>query len=112
MPFENSLAHAFRVGSIRAHAPAAGGVYGISNSREWIFIGGSENIQSALIGHLNERDSLLARSHPTGFVFELVWPEWQVERCRRLIIEYSPLCNGARTEPPATRQSRFAKERW
>src|SRR5688572_20118366 len=97
MPFENSLAHSFTVGSIRAHAPALPGVYGISNSREWIYIGYSENIQGTLINHLQERDSQLVRSRPTGFVFELAWAERQSERCGRLIQEYAPLCNHAAT---------------
>jgi hypothetical protein len=69
-------------------------VYGISNSREWIFIGSTDNIQSALIDHLQERESQLARSRPTGFVFELAWAERQSERRGRLIREYAPLCNG------------------
>jgi hypothetical protein len=98
MPFENSLAHSFVPGSIRAHAPAAGGVYGISNAREWIFIGYAENIQSALMEHLHDRDSLLVRSRPTGFVFEITSPERSSDRFRRLIQEYAPLCNNALTQ--------------
>lgn len=111
MPFENSLAHAFTPASIRAHAPPVGGVYGISNSREWIYIGHSDNIQAALMDHLGHRESVLIRNSPTGFVYELSWPERQNERCQRLIREYSPTCNhnGNDTEPAG--QRRRLKER-
>lgn len=111
MPFENSLAHAFTAGSIRAHAPALGGVYGISNAREWLYIGYSDNIQGALMAHRQERDSLLVRSGPTGFVFELSWPETQTERCQKLIREYGPVCNQNGFDPRRAAESRFIKER-
>jgi hypothetical protein len=105
VPFENSLAHAFTAGSIRAHAPTLPGVYGISNSRQWIFIGYTNNIQGTLISHLHETDSQLVRNRPTGFVFELAWPEQQNERCGRLIREYAPVCNNA--APRASRKDRI-----
>jgi hypothetical protein len=111
MPFENSIAHAFTALSIRAHAPAMGGVYGISNAREWLYIGQSENIQSTLMNHLQERDSLLVRSSPTGFVYEVSWPERQSERCSRLIREYAPTCNQGGFETRSAVQNRFPKER-
>jgi hypothetical protein len=101
VPFENSLAHAFTTGSILAHAPTLPGVYGISNSRQWIFIGYTENIQGTLMSHLQETDSQLVRSRPTGFVFEIAWAERQSERCGRLIREYAPVCNN-----PSPRNSR------
>ena len=97
MPFENSLAHAFTPGSIRAHAPTQPGVYGISNSREWLYIGYTDNIQGTLMEHLQERESSLVRSLPTGFVYELALPEQQSDRCGSLIREYAPVCNGARS---------------
>jgi hypothetical protein len=105
VPFENSLAHAFTAGSIRAHAPTLPGVYGISNSRQWIYIGHTDNIQGTLFSHLQERESQVGRSRPTGFVFELAWPEQQNERCGRLIREYAPVCNEA--APRGLRKDRF-----
>jgi hypothetical protein len=94
MPFEFSVARAFKVTSIRAHAPASPGVYGISNALEWIFVGQSDNIQMSLLRHLTDPDqtSLIGRQ-PTGFAFELCGAERQADRCERLILEYSPVCN-------------------
>lgn len=92
MPFANPSARAFTAWSIRANAPALPGVYGISNSREWILISVSENIQGSLLDHLRTDASVLDRS-PSGFVFEICYPEAQGSRCERLIREYSPVCN-------------------
>ena len=93
MPFEYSVARAFSLLSIRAHAPSAPGVYGISNAREWIYIGRSDNIQNALMHHLTARDPTLAGRRPTGFAFEVCEPDSQAARCERLIVEYAPVCN-------------------
>lgn len=112
MPFENSLAHAFTAGSIRAHAPTASGVYGISNAREWLYVGASDNVQGALLAHLQDTESPLARCRPAGFVFEVCWPGQQLERCDRLTREYSPVCNQYRPSGTHTfSRSKFGKER-
>lgn len=94
MPFENYLARAFTLPSIRTNAPALPGVYGISNGREWIYIGLSENIQGSLLRHLTE-DNSIREKRPAGFVFEICLPERQRIRCDRLIREYRPVCNNS-----------------
>ena len=91
MPFEYSLPHAFSIRSIRAHAPAVSGVYGISNSREWIYIGQSDDIQGRLMDHLTELT--LRRREPTGFVYEVCEPSERTIRQNRLVVEYEPVCN-------------------
>jgi hypothetical protein len=111
MPFENSLAHAFTPISIRAHAPAAGGIYGISNARQWIYIGFADNIQGALMSHLYKPDSVLSRTRPTGFVYELAWPEHYSGRTERLIREYAPVCNRGEADRSSPSSS-FTKERY
>ena len=111
MPFEGSLAHAFTVGSIRAHAPTSGGVYGITNSTEWLYIGYSDNIQGALMTHLQDRGSRLALCRPAGFVFESSWGERQVDRCQRLIHEYTPSCNERSPSRTASARARLQEER-
>ena len=94
MPFENSVAHAFRATSIRAHAPARPGVYGISDSRDWIMICCSANIQGTLMEHLREPDTFFAGRRPTGFVYEIcVSSDVQAARHHRLVEQYAPLCN-------------------
>jgi len=93
MPFENCTAHAFTLNSISAHAPAAPGVYGITNAQEWIYIGVTEDIRSMLLGYLRERGTPIMQRRPSGFVFE-VRDEWErVNRQNILVREYEPVCN-------------------
>jgi hypothetical protein len=93
MPFQFSLGHAFVTRSIRAHAPATSGVYGISNRREWLLIGSSNNIQATLLEYSAENSSELNAHEPTGFNFEVCGPGDFDSRQRRLIHEYHPICN-------------------
>jgi hypothetical protein len=52
MPFEQFTPRSFTPISVRANAPTASGIYGISNAREWIFIGETDNIQASLFARL------------------------------------------------------------
>ena len=92
MPFEQ-LPKSFTPVSVRANAPAASGIYGISNAREWIFIGATDNIQASLLHDLQQGDSALLKRFPTGFVFELCGAGDRRARQDRLILEYEPVCN-------------------
>jgi hypothetical protein len=93
MPFEQFTPRSFTPVSVRANAPAASGIYGISNAREWIFIGETDNIQASLLHDLHQGDSALLRRSPTGFVFELCESAARRARQDRLIREYEPVCN-------------------
>jgi hypothetical protein len=93
MPFEFPLPHAFSNVSIRAYAPAAPGVYGISNARQWIYIGKTDNIQEQLLQHLAEVGTRIKAHVPTGFTYEVCLWEVRTERHDRLVIEYDPVCN-------------------
>jgi hypothetical protein len=95
MPFGNPMARAFTASSIRMNAPAMPGVYGIANSREWIFISSSENIQGSLIDHLAE-DTYIRDRQPTDITYEVCSAERHATRCERLIREYAPVCNESR----------------
>ena len=46
MPFEEPISRPLTSVGVHAYAPAVSGVYGISNAREWIYIGETDNIQS------------------------------------------------------------------
>ena len=70
MPFENRFARSFTALSIEREAPAASGVYGISNSRHWIYIAESENIRASLMEQLANFSGVTNES-PAGFSFEL-----------------------------------------
>jgi hypothetical protein len=71
----------------------ASGVYGISNAREWIYIGETENIQGTLLGHLQDFDTSIMKRQPTGFVFEVCDGTRRPTRQDRLVLEYEPICN-------------------
>jgi hypothetical protein len=79
------------------YAPTSSGVYGISNAREWIYIGESDNIRGALLGHLKDLYAALMKRQPTGFVFEVCDGTRRTARQDRLVLEYEPACN--RTAP-------------
>lgn len=93
MPFGNPVPHAFTYNGIQMHAPAASGVYGISNSREWIYIGQTDDILGSLISHLQGSGVGIMNRHPSGFVFEVRGPADRSVRQDRLVAEYSPVCN-------------------
>src|SRR5260370_37740 len=93
MPFANRGGYSFSSISIRKNAPASSGVYGLSNGREWIFVGVTDNIQGALLGHLQETSTLLKTRTPTGFSFELCSPADGLTRQNRLVLEMEPVCN-------------------
>jgi len=95
MPFEQCFPRALTPASVRAYAPAASGMYGISSAREWIYISETASIQSALLLHLDDRNTALMKSQPTGFVYEVCNPESWQSRKNRLILEYGPRFNRA-----------------
>jgi hypothetical protein len=92
MPFANFGGYSFSPASIRKNAPESGGVYGISNSREWLLVGTSDNIQAALLSLLVEPGASLRAHIPTGFTFELCESD-RLTRQQRLIFEMKPVCN-------------------
>ena len=98
MPFEQLIPLPFTSRDVQAHAPAASGVYGISNAREWIYIGQTENIQGALLDHLQDLHAALMQRQPTGFVFEVCDGARRPARQDRLVLEYEPRFN--RHSPP------------
>jgi hypothetical protein len=93
MPFEQAIPRNFTTGDVKVYAPAKSGVYGISNAREWIYIGVTGNIRSALLTHLQEAGTSLMKRLPTGFVFEVCDDAQHQRRQDRLVLEYEPTCN-------------------
>jgi hypothetical protein len=93
MPFEQFTPRSFTPVSVRANAPTASGIYGVSNAREWIFVGETDNIQASLLKDLQQGNSALLKRLPTGCVFELCVAAERRARQDRLILEYEPLCN-------------------
>ena|SRR5579871_3480106 len=101
MPFEQITPRPFTHGAILNYAPATTGIYGISNAREWIYIGETDDIRQTLLEHLGDQNTSLMKHHPTGFVFEICGTGGRVARQNRLRTEYGPACNG-----PSSRSAR------
>lgn len=95
MPFEQRIPLPFLPIAVQTHAPASPGVYGISNAREWIYIGSTDNIQNALLAHLQDLHTSMMRRQPTGFVFEVCNAADRSSRQDRLVLEYEPIFNRA-----------------
>ena len=93
MPFEGYGGFAFSPASVHRNAPALPGVYGLSNAKEWVYVGSAPDVQAALIAHLRERDTELARQSPKGFTFEVCDPGQHAGRQSRLVGELTPVCN-------------------
>ena len=66
MPFADCAARSFTIPSVRKNAPELSGVYGLSNAREWLFVGQGNNIRAQLLEHLNEVDTALMTQKPKG----------------------------------------------
>lgn len=92
MPFEHHGSRAFTVTSVLKNAPAASGVYGLSNAREWIYVGEGANLQGCLLAHLRGAGPALSRT-PTGFTYELSRSVDRVARRNRLALELDPVRN-------------------
>ncbi len=93
MSFVEGAARAFTAVSVRKNAPESSGVYGLSNGREWIFIGEASNIRERLMEHLEENDTALTNRRPTGFTFEECSPGDRVFRQDALVRRFEPFCN-------------------
>jgi hypothetical protein len=93
MPFDQFIPRPLNQVAVHRYAPATSGVYGISNAREWIYIGETDNLKGTLLAHVQELDTPLVKRQPTGFVFEVCDHAGRPARQDRLVLEYEPTCN-------------------
>jgi hypothetical protein len=93
MPFRECAGRSFNIASIQNNAPASPGVYGLSNAREWLFVGQGNNIREHLLDHLKEVGTVLSAQNPTGFTFELCSAGERIGRRDALVRELTPRCN-------------------
>ena len=93
MPFEPPFPRSFSASTIRAHAPASSGVYGISSSTEWIYIGDADDMQAALLEYLSEPSTLPRDRQATGFFCEPCPLARRPARRETLVREFSPTGN-------------------
>lgn len=112
MPFTNHANRAFTLVSVEKNAPAASGVYGLSNNRQWIYVGETADIQAELLMHIRYPHEFLRDHSPSGFTYELSSAEHRIERQNRLIFELEPLGNRLvgqlSTRPSLTRAAQNA----
>jgi hypothetical protein len=104
MPFKNSFGRVLTALTIEREAPEASGVYGISNSRRWLYIAETENIRASLMDYLAEADAN-SQDPAAGFSFELSPAYSRTARRDRLIAELAPLQNQAPTAASRRRGS-------
>jgi len=90
MPFEQRTPRQLTANGIRTYAPDASGVYGISNAYEWIYIGQSDDIRTALLTHLRDDAGILATRGYVGFVYERCAEAYRPDRQQQLMNEYTP----------------------
>jgi hypothetical protein len=107
MPFDQITPRPFTSEGVHTYAPQSPGVFGISNAREWIYIGHAANIQSALLDCFGDLGSALMRKQPRGFVYEVCDQSRFVSRQDRLVLEYEPVCN---RRSPAARSPHRRKD--
>ncbi len=93
MPFERIIPRPLTKLGVNTYAPSVAGVYGISNSSEWVYIGETDNIQATLLEYLGNPHTSIMRRIPTGFVHEVCEGTKRVSRQDRLVLEYEPACN-------------------
>jgi len=93
VPFENHGNRPFTATSVDKNAPAASGVYGLSNARRWILVGETANIQAELRKHLQHPSDVLREHIASGYTYELSPAEYRVERQNQLIRELAPAGN-------------------
>jgi hypothetical protein len=94
MSFQGGFPRTFSNASIRAHAPAMSGVYGISNGREWILIQAADDIQADLLQH--GQSARVSELHPTGFSYEVCDASIRDWRRKALVKQYVPVYESAR----------------
>jgi len=93
MPFDQFTPRSLTPASVLANAPAASGIYGVSNAREWIYIGETADIQAELLRHLHNPPAFLRRYSPSGFTYELSTAEHRIDRQKQLVLELEPIGN-------------------
>ncbi|HWQ53100.1 MAG TPA: hypothetical protein VN442_05410 [Bryobacteraceae bacterium] len=102
MPFAQHGTRAFTAVSIGRNTPAASGVYGLSNSREWIYVGEADDVRSQLLNQLRDIHTFPDGQRPTGFTYELCDAGCRSERRDELVLELEPIRNRHRPENKET----------
>jgi hypothetical protein len=92
MPFPQQESRPFTREGIEWLKPNQNGVYGIFNSRTWIYIGRGD-LRDRLLAHFSGTGGgpCILRNNPTHYVSEVTSND--ALREKQLIIEFNPVCN-------------------
>ena len=99
MPFARDSGYSFTAFSIRQNAPEWGGIYGLSNGQDWVYIHAVDDIRAALLDHVKERNPTPDFRSVTGFTFELCGSIERLKRCSQLVEELRPVVRGRAVWP-------------
>jgi hypothetical protein len=106
MPFEYYIPRPLTTNDTHNFAPTCAGVYGLSNAKEWVFIGLADNIQASILQHMENAGPAGGAGAATGFVFEICSGEMRGIRQNRLILEYAPSGNSGASRRGLSRLGR------
>ena len=91
MPFPQQTARAFTSANVEALNTGQIGCYGLFRDKgPWVYVGRGD-IRARLLAHLNGDNPCIARENPTHWMDLVTNDDANTER--RLIVEYSPICN-------------------
>jgi len=93
MAFQNHGNRSFTQISVHKNAPAASGVYGLSDAREWLYIGECADIRAELLNHLKNPTEFLRAHTPLGFTYELSSASDRLNRQKQLVSQLNPAAN-------------------
>ncbi len=97
MPWQGSTWFEYAAPAIFMHAACAPGVYALRSEARCVYVGESENVQTALLRHYRGDTPWISDERPMQFAFEVIPGDARLLRRWELIREMKPVCN--RLEP-------------
>ena len=88
----NCSTYVFSHRAVLENAPKASGVYSIFNSKRWVHVGESDDIQQSLFNLLNEPNPCLQRFSPLSFSFAPAPPAERAARLKTMVAARHPAC--------------------
>ena len=88
----DSSTYVFTHRAVLEKAPKVSGVYSIFNSKRWVHVGDSNDIQQSLFRLLNTPSPCLQRFGPLSFSFALVPPAERAAHLEAMIAARNPAC--------------------
>jgi len=91
MPWNNPLEYPFNMHDVKENAPSESGVYALCDGDQWILLGESDNLQHALLAHLDpSAKAYIDRASPSTFSYELHPADQRAPRLKERIQELQP----------------------